>query len=308
MASIHHLGDDVLLMCHALLPLRAILCCRLVNRRWLVAASHDDIWQALCTKHVPAAALLPVNRNMQLFGKLHKKPATSTTPPPTDLSDIYLVLTLTLGRKTKDGFLDEDDEYHEDEYEYEDIPLMLQLAEALPRGDGNSQRELELDLPSSCEGADEHSIRSRAFLWDARNELVSSLPGESTNYFSVPPIQETPIMQRVMCDTRDSRAYVMDGPNERGNHLETYLSEGPTFRARLRFAAAVANAHSLLELPDTYLDVTFEGCDDQEGALCCLRLGRPDTLDHIFCALPIIDGLSVAQPRLLEALALLEWR
>ena len=75
---------------------------------------------------------------MQLFGKLHKKPAASTTPPPTDLSDIYLVLTLTLGRKSKDEFLDEDDEYHEDEYEYEDIPLMLRSLAAMATANGSS--------------------------------------------------------------------------------------------------------------------------------------------------------------------------
>ena len=95
---------------------------------------------------------------------------------------------------------------------------------------------------------------------------------------------------------------MIDGPHVNNPPLPTiYRSEGPTFRARLCFGAALANAHCLLKHPKTYLDLTFE------GALCCLRLGRPGNLEHIFCALPIIDQ-SVGQLGLLKALELLEWR
>ena len=73
-------------------------------------------------------------------------------------------------------------------------------------------------------------------------------------------------------------------------------------RTSSRFGAALANAHRLLKHPNTYLDVTFEGDH------CCFRLGRPGDLDHIFCALPIIDRPSAGQPGLLKTLALLEWR
>ena len=298
MSSIHDLGDDLLLMCHESLPLWAVLCSRLVSRRWRASASRDAIWQVLCTRHLPATtALLQVTKTMQLFGKFYKRPARSSAPE--DLSDVYLVLTLTTGRRTRDAWHDEDDVWHDDEYEYEDVPLMLQLAAARPRDVGCSQRELEWMMPPACRGADRHQIRSRAYLWDARNEAVSFLPGESTPFRSA-SLQETPIMQRVSVDTPGSRVRVIDGPHKR--NVDSYRSEGPTFRARLRFGAALANAHRLLKHPNTYLDVTFEGDH------CCFRLGRPGDLDHIFCALPIIDRPSAGQPGLLKTLALLEWR
>lgn len=138
---------------------------------------------------------------------------------------------------------------------------------------------------------------SDQLLWDARNEALSSLPGES----EMRGVHETTVMNRVVTDTPGSRVSVVDGPDDPNVHQFVYRSEGPTFRAKLRFGAALANAHHLLEQPNTYLELTFE------HARCCIRLGRPARLDLIFCALPIIDGQSVAQPGLLKALTLLEW-
>ena len=276
--------EDLRFLCVAWLPLRGLLNCRRLSRQWCALASRDSIWRALCIKHVPATALIQVASYFLLFAKLHKHP--SNTSSPVDLSEVYLLLTLTIGRVTKEGGWDEDEEeWLEEEYGYEDIPLKLQLSGARPRGAECSGRELEWLLPPSYSRVARHQINSKAFLWDARNEAVSSL-----------------LMNRVITDTPGSRVSVIDGPDERGVHQLVYRSEGPTFRAKLRFGAALADAHLLLEHPKTYLELTFE------RARCCIRLGRPARLDHIFCALPIIDGQSVAQPGLLKALTLLEWR
>ena len=71
-------------------------------------------WRALCIKHVPAIALIQVANYVMLFAKLHNHP--SNTPPPVDLSEVYLMLTLTIGRVTKEEGWDEDgEEWHEEE-------------------------------------------------------------------------------------------------------------------------------------------------------------------------------------------------
>ena len=71
-------------------------------------------WRALCIKHVPAIALLQVANYVMLFAKLHNHP--SNTPPPVDLSEVYLMLTLKIGRVTKEEGWDEDgEEWHEEE-------------------------------------------------------------------------------------------------------------------------------------------------------------------------------------------------
>ena len=59
---------------------------------------------------------------MQLFGKFYKRPARSSAPE--DLSDVYLVLTLTTGRKTRDAWHDEDDVWHSWEVAYRDVVII----------------------------------------------------------------------------------------------------------------------------------------------------------------------------------------
>ena len=242
-----HLDDDLLLLCLASLPLRSVLAARLVSRQWLASASRDAIWRALCVEHAPASALIEVGSWMRLFAKLHnslgRSQAMPTTPPPADLSDVYLMLTLTVGHKTRDAHFDDDDEWHDDEFEYEDVPLKLRVAAARrpSRLFGGSQRELEWLLPPSCTSADTHVIRSRcflwdatrrstltltptltliltsrSFLWDARHEAVNLLPGESfhssfnpyaTN-FGGTVVQELPIMQEVITQ-RDAITFTL---------------------------------------------------------------------------------------------------